>query len=150
MQRVGAITVAALVASSVGALPASAAVSGLCGPNSNLSATAPYNDDGILQHLISTRASLACGSYSTSHQWQVRVVLQEYYRGGWHVVASSSSSWRSAKSGTVTTSPASVYCLTDVIPYKFRAQATGYWRSSSKSSTKTLTSTYSSTVTRYC
>ncbi len=150
MQRVGAITLAALMMSSVVALPASAAVSGVCGSNSKLSATTPYNDDGILQHLISTRGSLACGSYSASHQWQVKVVLQEYYRGAWHSVASATSSWRTAKSGTVTTGSASVFCLTDLIPYRFRAQATAYWRSSSKSSTKTLSSTYSSTVTRNC
>jgi len=92
---------------------------------------------------------LTCGPYSGSRQWKVSVVLQQYFGGGWHAVASETSGWRTAKSGTANTSTASVACL-GLTPYRFRAQATGYWRSSSKSSTKTLGSTFSSTVTQYC
>jgi hypothetical protein len=152
MRRDAGIALAALVLllGVAFATSAGATVSGVCGSRSKLSATTPYNDDSILQHLISTRASLTCGPYSSSHQWKVKVVLRQYYSGGWHDVASTTSGWMTAKSGTVSTGPASVYCLAALTPYLFSAKTTGYVRSSSKSPTTTLPSTYSGTATRYC
>ena len=148
MRKTVVAVLAALMGCSVMASPGSASVAGLCGSRSKLSATTPYSDNSVLVQLIATSASLKCGPYSGPRQWKVSVVLQQYYGGGWHKVASKTSGWKTAKSGTASTS-ASVACL-GLMAYKFRAQATGYWRSSSKSSTKSLGSTFSSTVTQYC
>lgn len=132
------------------ARPASAAVSSSCGASRKLSASTPYNDDSVFPHPVSTRGFLTCGPFSSSHQWKVTVLLEQYYFGAWHVVANETSGWTTAKSGKASTSPASVSCMTGLMAYEWRAQATGYLRSSATSSTTRLGSTFSRTVTRYC
>lgn len=129
--------------------PASATVTGLCGSNSKLWASTPYNDDSLLQHFISTRGYLTCGPYNAKHQWKVKVQLQQYYSGAWHIVATTTGLWRTSTTGTASTSAASIYCLGHTA-YKFRAHAYGYWRSSSTATTATIGSTYSTTATHYC
>jgi hypothetical protein len=137
-------------ASVVLAAPASATVSSSCGTTRKLSASTPYNNDSLLQNQISTRGSLRCGPFASEHQWKVTVLLEQYYFGAWHVVASETSGWMTSKSGTATTNVASVSCTTTLMAYEWRAQATGYLRLSSTSPTARLGSTFSNTVTRDC
>jgi hypothetical protein len=144
------VVVALSGASVLFAWPASATVSISCGTSRKLAASTPYNDDSVFPHPVSTRGFLTCGPFSSSRQWKVTVLLEQYYFGAWHVVANETSGWMTAKSGKASTRPASVSCTTGLTGYEWRAQATGYLRSSSTSSTTRLGSTFSSTVTRYC
>ena len=151
-QRIMVLTVAVALGGAlpVLALPASATGPDVCGSSHKLSVSTPYNKDSIGEHLVAARGSLTCGPYPASHQWELTVRLEQYHFGAWHVVASKTSGWRTARSGNVRTTPASVSCLAALRPYQWRARATGYWRSSSTSPTKTIGSTLSSAVTRYC
>jgi hypothetical protein len=145
---------AAVVALSVASValggPASATVAVSCGTSRKLSASTPYNDNSVFPHPVATRGFLTCGPFSSSRQWKVTVNLEQYYFGAWHVVANETSGWMTAKSGKVSTPPATVSCTTGLMAYEWRAQATGYLRSSATSPTTRLGSTFSSTVSRYC
>ena len=130
--------------------PASATITGLCGTSSKLTAAVPYSQSTLLGHYVSTTGSLTCGPYPFRHYWKVRVQLQQYFLGAWHIVATTTSGWRNATSGTVTSPVASVLCLAPLGSYTFRAYSTAYWKTSSTSTTKTLGNTYSANAVRSC